>query len=201
MTKVRAQSPGVAKTILAGVVVGAFFAAAGIASVRYAPQEVVAGILKYAVAVVGVVWLFSVTVYNKLSDLSDLSGITFRQHRNIEVEIRSRLHWFWLRALFLALLAVMLYFPALLLEAKVVPTDAVFAAAGAALGISIFSLRRLLHELEEIRELRAYARQLAIREDEREKQVAELKDTGTAWEPAPVFDALRGANGDASARK
>jgi len=178
-----AQRPSILGTVLSG---GAFAVAAGAAgyfSSSHVNAVFLAGVLKYAIGVVGVVWLFSLNVYNKLSDSTDMAGLDYRQHRHLEVEIRARLSWFWMRALFLAIVALVLSAPGILLEAKLSVPAWVFGAACAALALALFSLRRLWNELEEIRELKSYIKELERRESERVSQVKRLKDgLSSEWE-------------------
>lgn len=169
--------------VIAGVL---FFLAATIG--HYAshtvPQAVLVPLLKYSIGLIAIVWLFSISVYNKLSDVTDAPGLDYRQHRNIEVEIRARLQWFWLRAVFLGLLATCLYVPTILSDANIPIPDWVFALCFGSLAISLFALRRLLAELEEIRELRSHVKELERLDIERATLVKLLKDESKdEWEP------------------
>jgi hypothetical protein len=151
------------------------------------------GLMKYAIGLVGVVWLFSLNVYNKLSDVTDLAGIDYKQHRNLEIEVQSRLQWFWVRAFVLALLALAMYTPSILAEAKQPIQDWVFGFSSGALALAIFSLRRLLSEMEEIRELRSHVKELERREKERVEVLNNLKaDAKVAWLPDERLEGFRG---------
>jgi hypothetical protein len=127
-----------------------------------------------------------------LSDVTDLSGLDYHQHRNIEVEIRARLQWFWLRAIFLGLLALIMYVPTILNNAKLnIPVWVIEIAFGA-LALALFSLRRLWVELEEIRELKSYVKEIERREKERTDQVKILKDGfKDEWKSDPHLDGFR----------
>lgn len=192
MSRVTPSRPGVLRTALAGVAVFAVAAISGYFASRYTVQAVLVPLLKYTISIIGVVWFFSLTVYNKLSDVTDISGLDFRQHRNVELEIHARLHWFWLRAIFLGLLALAMYVPTILSEAKFAIPDEVIAAAFGALALALFSLRRLWGELDEIRELKSYVKEIERREKERADQVKALKEgIKDDWKPDPLLDGFR----------
>lgn len=179
-------------TALAGGVLAAGAGVGGYLGSRYVDAGLFAGLLKYAVGIVGVVWIFSLTVYQKLSDVTDMPGLDFRQHRHLEVEIRARLNWFWLRAMFLATMALALYVPSILVDAKLPVPAWVFGAACAALAVSLFSLWGLWHELEEIRGLRSHIKEIERREAERTTQVKAMKEgLKGPWEPDPKLDGFR----------
>ncbi|WP_332750819.1 hypothetical protein [Hydrogenophaga sp.] len=179
-------------TVFTAGLVAACFWAAGYFSSRFINDVLFAGLLKYAIGLVSVVWVFSLLVYQKLSDATDIPGIDFRQHRHLEAEIRSRLNWFWVRAMFLALMALVLYLPSILLDAKIVVPAGVFGAACAALSVSLFSLWGLWHELEEIRELKSHIKEIERRETERANQVKSLKEGLKGhWEPDEKLDGFR----------
>lgn len=190
-----ARRPHLISTALVGAVLAGCAGAAGYYGSSYVAPALFAGVLKYAIGIVGVVWLFSLTVYNKLSDVTDMPGLDYQQHRNLEVEIRTRLSWFWMRALFLAFVALFMYAPSILQDAKMPIPPWAFGAACAALLLALFSLRRLWHELEEIRELRSHIKEMERRESERTAQVKALKDgMKDAWEPDERLSGFRGAS-------
>lgn len=145
-------------------------------SIRYLPEEITIKLLKYSIGILAIVWAFSMLVYNKLWDVTDLPGIDYKQHRNIEVEIRSRLQWFWLRAFFLGALAVMMAVPAIVSETNYVVPKIVIYIAFCAFALALFSLRRLWAELEEIRELKSHVKEIERREKERAEQVKLMKE-------------------------
>jgi hypothetical protein len=165
--------------------------AGGYFASQYLPHKVIAPLLKYAIGVVGVVWFISLTVYNKLSEVTDISGLDYHQHRNIEIEIRARLHWFWLRAIFLGLLALTMYAPTILNDAEISIPDWVIGIASGAFALALFSLRRLWKELEEIRELKSYVKEIERRENERADHLKLLKDEKEEWKPDPLLDGFR----------
>lgn len=186
------RRPSVLSTVLTGGVLAAGSGVAGYLALRYVSPVLFAGLLKYAIGIVGIVWLFSLNVYNKLSDSTDMPGLDYRQHRHLEVEIRARLNWFWMRAMFLAIVALFLYAPSILAEAKMPIPEWVFGAACSALALALFSLRRLWAELEEIRELRSHIKEIERREAERARQVKALKEGAkAAWEPDAKLDGFR----------
>ena len=188
------QRPRLVSTTLIGAALAGCAGAAGFYGSAYVPPVLFAGVLKYAIGIVGVVWLFSLSVYNKLSDATDMPGLDYQQHRNLEIEIRTRLSWFWMRALFLAFVALFMYAPSILQDVKMPVPALVFGAACAALLLALFSLRRLWHELEEIRELRSHIKEIERREGERAAQVKGLKEGLKGdWEPD---ERLRGFRDD-----
>jgi hypothetical protein len=189
--------PGIVRSVLVAGATFAAGAAGGYLASRHLPHALLAPLLKYAIGVIGVVWLFSLTVHNKLSDVTEMSGLDFRQHRHIETEIRQRLRWFWLRAIGLGGLAVCLYVPTLLAEAQLPVSDGVLGLAFGALVLALFSLRRLWAELEEIRELKSYVKEIERREKARADVVDTLKDgLPGEWRPDPTLDGFRSGAGN-----
>ena len=182
----------VLRTALSGGISVAILAAAGYYAAQHVAGSILVGLMKYAIGLVGVVWLFSLNVYNKLSDVTDLAGIDYKQHRNLEIEVQARLQWFWIRAFFLAVVALAMYLPSILTDAKQPVPAWVFGLAGGALALAAFSLRRLLSEMEEIRELRSHVKELERREKERAELVKSLKDDSKgAWTPDERLDGFR----------
>ena len=178
--------------ILIAMIVFAAAGALGYFASQFLAHDVLVPLLKYAISIIGVAWLFSLSVYNKLSDVTDISGLDFRQHRNLEIQIHQRLRKFWLRAIFLSLLALTMYVPTVLSEAKRIVPDEVIAAAFGALALGLLFLQRLGGELEEIRALKSYVKELERREKERVEQLKLLKEgTQEAWKPDPRLDSFR----------
>lgn len=182
----------VLRTAFCGGIFVALLSAAGYHASMYIADVILVGLMKYAIGLVGVVWLFSLNVYNKLSDITDLAGIDYKQHRNLEIEVQTRLQWFWVRAFFLAVVALAMYLPSILTDAKEPVPAWIFGLAGGALGLAAFSLRRLLSEMEEIRELRSHVKELERREKERAELVKTLKDDAkSAWVPDERLEGFR----------
>jgi len=180
------------KTTCYGVLVCTLAICCSILSIRFVPEEITIKLLKYSIGLIGIVWAFSLLVYNKLWDVTDLPGLDYRQHRNIEVEIRSRLQWFWLRALFLGLLALMMSIPAIVSEAKYIVPNIVIHIAFCSFAMAFYSLRGLWAELEEIRELKSYVKEIERREKERAEQVKALKDAAKdEWSNDHNLDGFR----------
>ena len=148
------------RTVLFGAVLSvlAFFFGSWLGS--RVPHALLASFLQFSLGGVAVVWFFSLLVHNKLSDVTDWEGIDYRQHRGLEVEVRSRIAWFWFRALFLAIMATILYTPTMLERAGMVAPSWIHGLALAALVLSFYALRNVWRELEEIRELKSYVREL-----------------------------------------
>ena len=102
-----------------------------------------------------------------------------------------RLPWFWLRAIFLGFLALAMYFPTILNDAKYyIPNLAIGLACGA-FALTIFSLRGLWRELEEIRELKSYVKEIERRENERANHLKNLKDGHDDWKTDPLLNGYR----------
>lgn len=159
---------------------------------KHIPKAVLIPTLKFFIGIIGVVWLFSLNVYNKLSDVTDFAGLDYRQHRNIEFEIKNRLSVFWLRAIFLGLLGFCMYIPTILNEAKLPIAAWVFGISIAALSLAFLMLQKLLAELEEIRELKSYIKEIERREKERSEQVKTLKESlKDAWVSDSNLDGFR----------
>lgn len=197
MKPLSASRHGVVRTAVLGGVLAVMFAAGGFFGSRYAPPAILVAFLKYAIGLIGVVWLFSLHVYNKLSDVTDMPGLDYKQHRNLEVEVRARLHWFWVRALFLAVVALAMYAPSIVTEAKMPVPEWAFGLAFGSLALALFSLRRLWGEMEEIRELRSHVKELERRESERAGRVKAIRDgIKEGWEPDARLDGFRGDKND-----
>jgi hypothetical protein len=186
---------GVLHTTITGMIIFAAAVICGYFASHYVALTLLVPLLKFTIGIIGIAWLFSLTVYNKLADVTDIPGLDFRQHRNIELEIHARLQWFWLRAIFLGLIALAIYVPTILSEAKLTIPDWVVAIAFGALALGLFSLRRLWEELEEIRELKSYVKEIERREKERAEQVKAIKEgVKDAWEPDPRLNGFRNSH-------
>ena len=97
-----------------------------------------------------------------------------------------------MRALLLAVMALALYIPSVLADAKMAIPAWVFGLSCAALATALFSLRRLWSELEEIRELRSHIKELERREKERADTVKAMKDgMQKPWEPDARLEGFR----------
>jgi hypothetical protein len=173
---------------LIGALLVAAFAAGGFVAGRQVPGDVLALLLKYAIGLLGIVWLLSVTVYNKLSDVTDMQGLDHRQHRHLEIEVQGRLRWFWAKAASLGLVALAMSAPGIWSDTSIgrgtPPPPAVFALAFGAFGLAVFFLRRLWADMEEIRVLRSRVRELERREKERAERVKSLKEDSKGGWPA-----------------
>jgi HAMP domain-containing protein len=137
-------------------------------------------------------------VYNKLSDLTDLPGIDYKQHRGLESAIQLRLQWFWFRAGALAIAGLVANLPMFLKDGGITPTPWTFAIATAALALALFLLRRVWAELEDIRELRSEVKELERREGQRTEQIQTLRDGVAEWESDPN---LKGFGGKTEIKK
>lgn len=178
--------------LFTGAFVAGLCAYVGELAAYYLPQNLLIPLLKFSIGIISIPWLFSLSIYNKLSDVTDISGLDHRQHRNLEVEVRARIHWFWFRAIILGILAVVLYVPTLLTEAKIIIPIWIIPTCFAAFGLALYSLFGLWRELEEIRELKSYVKEVERREKERQEQLKQLKDAHKGeWESDSYFENLR----------
>lgn len=183
---------GLAETVLLG-----FFVMAATGSIGYwlsgrVPLPLLQSVLKYATGLVGLVWVFSLYVYNKLTDLTETSGLDHRQHLDIELEVRVRLHWFWWRAAVLLVCGIVMNIPAIATEGKL-PVGTWFYAAGfSALALATFMMRRVWAELEDIRQFKSYVKRLDRENTARAAQASTLAATRpTTWESDPVLEGFR----------
>lgn len=157
------------QSFIYGVIVAVTFGAFGF-YFEFAYPTIQAEFLKTACVLIGVVWGFSIHVYNKLFELTELSGLSSRQHENLESVIHSRLKHFWLRAFAIGILGMVAVFPSITKNADgpackvtcIYNSTQVYLAY-AALGIAVFMLIRLLIAQEEIRRVSS-----KIKQDERE---------------------------------
>lgn len=156
------------------------------------PALLLLSFLKYSLAIIGLVWVFSYSIYSKLSDLTDITGLDYRQHRDIEVEIRQRLRGFWLRALYIAALGLGMYSPVLLSDAKLPIPAWAYAVSLSALVLALLALWQLWAELEDIRALKSRLKELERREKERADQLQQLKGAQPEdWQADPGLDGFR----------
>lgn len=146
----------------------------------------------FAIALIGIVWLLSLSIYNKLSDVTDIAGISYQEHRNLEVEVHSRLNHFWLRAIFLGALAFGMYLPKLLTDSGLQPPNWAIPVGLSCLAVGLYTFQGLWRELEEIRSLKSYVKQIERREADRKSQLAEL-NPGIAkdWDQDSKLDGFR----------
>ncbi|AXF86427.1 hypothetical protein DTO96_102181 [Ephemeroptericola cinctiostellae] len=170
-----------AQNIFYAAIFGCVFGVSGYYLNRYYPT-IQAELLKTACVLIGVVWGFAIHVYNKLFELTDLSGLSSRQHESLEDTIHSRLKHFWLKAFSIGLLGLVAMFPSIAKEADGdnCIVDCVYSSQQVyfsyiAFGIAFFILMRLLKEQEEIRRVCSTIKQNEREEAERKERLAELK--------------------------
>ncbi|AOJ81811.1 hypothetical protein WS86_15130 [Burkholderia savannae] len=193
MTERQNRVEGLAITAFRGLLCIAIASAAGYYLADFVPQKLFATILKYGTAIVGIVWAFSLYVYNKLTDLTDTSGLSYRQHRNVELEVRVRLHLFWWRSAVLVVTAIAVNSPGIALDSGYTTLPRfIYAVSLGALALSIYLLRRTWAELEDIRQFRSYVKELEREEKARAEKVAALsKLDSSKWEDDPLLDGFR----------
>lgn len=185
MSKPSRRQANIFRTLSFGVVCIAAGAWLGLWVAGVLPAQTLISFLKYSTVLIGVVWAFSMIVYNKLYDLTDLAAIDYKQHRGLESAIRLRLHWFWFRALILALCSIVVNVPMFMKDGGLNPTPTIFSIAFGVLVFSLFLLRRVWLELEDIRELRSEVKEIERREKKRTDQVQALKEGTKNWEDDP----------------
>ncbi len=183
------------KTVIIGALVVTAGASCGFWISEVLPSGTLISFLKYSTVLLGVVWAFSMTVYSKLSDLTDLPGINYKQHRGLESAIQVRLHWFWYRATLLGVAGLAANLPMFIRDGGNAPKPWAFAIAVGSLALAMFLLRRVWAELEDIRELRADVKELERRELQRTDQIRRLKEGASEWEPDSKLAGL-GPGGD-----
>lgn len=188
-----ARVEGLAITTFRGLICVAVATAAGYYLADLVPQKLFATVLKYGTAIVGIVWAFSLYVYNKLTDLTDTSGLTYKQHRSVELEVRVRLQMFWWRSAVLMVTAIAMNSPSIALDSGIATLPrAIFAVSLGALALSVYLLRRTWSELEDIRQFKSYIKELEREEKARAEKVAALsKFDSSKWEQDPLLDGFR----------
>jgi len=185
------RKSSIVQTVISGTFIVVVGAGAGFWVARAgAPSGTLISILKYATVLLGVVWAFSMIVYNKLSDLTELPGIDYKQHRGLESAIQLRLQWFWFRAGLLGIAGLVTNLPMFLQDGGITPGPRAFAVATGSLVLALFLLRRVWAELEDIRELRSEVKELERREQQRINQIQSLKDGVAEWESDPKLGGL-----------
>lgn len=136
--------------------------------------------LKTTCILIGVIWAFCIHVYNKLFELTDLSGITGRQHERLESIVHQRLKHFWLKAFLIGILGLVAMFPSIAKEADgencsiCVSNPLQIYFAYSAIGIAIFMLIRLLIAQEEIRRTCSIIKKNEREENERNSRLEEM---------------------------
>jgi hypothetical protein len=188
-----ASSPrkqNVVRTLVAGMLTVSTSAALGYWIAGFAPSGTLISLFTYATLLLGVVWGFSMLVYNKLSDITDLAGIDYKQHRGLECAVRLRLQWFWFRAVMLAITALTANLPKFLKDGGIAPPAWTFGVAAGSIALALFLLRRIWTELEDIRELRSEVKELERREKLRTDQIQKLKAGSGDWKEDPKLNNL-----------
>jgi hypothetical protein len=185
MSKASRRKPSLFRTLLLGAICVAIGSSFGFWVADVLPDRTLISFLKYATVLLGIVWAFSMIVYNKLYDLTELAAIDYKQHRGLESAIQLRLQWFWFRAVILGMSSLIINVPMFLKDGGIDPTPVFFSIAFGVLMLSLFLLRRVWLELEDIRELRSAVKEIERREKKRTEQVQALKDGTKNWEDDP----------------
>lgn len=179
------------RPVIVGLVVALLFGALGYSCVARVNNDVLATVFRYLTSIIGIIWLFTLSVYGKMVDLTDLPGLNYREHRNLEGEIRAWTHWFWLRGVFLVLMALAINLPQFLADAKIKAPPYTFIIAAIALGWSLVSITSLFGELEAIRRLRSRIKELERADKERAEQSKALGEAVKGgWTPDSHFGNL-----------
>jgi hypothetical protein len=185
MSKASRRKPSIFQTLLLGAICVAIGSSFGFWLAAVLPDRTLISFLKYATVLIGIVWAFSMIVYNKLYDLTELTAIDYKQHRGLESAIQLRLQSFWFRAIILGISSLIINVPMFLKDGGINPTPEFFSIAFGVLMLSLFLLRRVWLELEDIRELRSEVKEIERREKKRTEQVQVLKDGTKNWEDDP----------------
>lgn len=190
MSASSSRKQNIVRTLVAGILIVSASAAVGHWIAGHVPKGTLISLFKYATLLLGVVWAFSMIVYNKLSDITDLDGIDYKQHRGLESAVRLRLQWFWFRAVMLAITALTANLPLFLNDGGITPPAWAFGVAAGSIALALFLLRRIWTELEDIRELRSEVKELERREKLRANQIQELKAGVGDWKNDPRLNNL-----------
>ncbi len=185
MSQASRRNPSLFRTLFLGgtcITAGASF---GFWITGVLPDQTLISFLKYSTVLLGIVWAFSMIVYNKLYDLTELAAIDYKQHRGLESAIRLRLQWFWFRAVVLGVCSLIINVPMFMKDGGLAITPTIFSIAFGVLMLSLFLLRRVWLELEDIRELRSEVKEIERREKKRNDQVQALKEGAKNWEDDP----------------
>ncbi|OAI05296.1 hypothetical protein A1353_00210 [Methylomonas methanica] len=188
MSQASHRNPSLFRTLFlggTGIAAGASF---GFWITGVLPDQTLISFLKYSTVLLGIVWAFSMIVYNKLYDLTELAAIDYKQHRGLESAIRLRLQWFWFRAVVLGICSLIINVPMFMKDGGLAITPAIFSIAFGTLMLSLFLLRRVWLELEDIRELRSEVKEIERREKKRTDQIQALKEGAKNWEDDPRLD-------------
>lgn len=183
MNAVLRRKPGVLRVAITGGLLVLMCAGAGYEVSTRVPDGTLISLIKYATVILAVVWGFSMAVYNKLSDLTEIDGIDYRQHRGLEVAIQLRLQWFWYRATLLGFVGLSANLPMFMKDGGITPPPWAFSVAFGSLALALYLLRRVWAELEEIRALRSEVKELERMEEKRAEQVRSLKNGTEEWSP------------------
>jgi len=185
MSQASRRKPSLFRTVLLGAICVAAGASFGFWIAGVLPDQTLISFLKYSTVLLGIVWAFSMIVYNKLYDLTELAAIDYKQHRGLESAIRLRLQWFWFRAVVLGICSLIINVPMFMKDGGIAITPTIFSIAFGVLMLSLFLLRRVWLELEDIRELRSEVKEIERREKKRTDQVQTLKEGAKNWEDDP----------------
>lgn len=147
-------------------------------------EETLVAALKTTSVIAGVVWGFSVIVFNKLSDLTEIPGIDYKQHRNLEMRIHQELRLFWVRSVLLAGAAFAMNLPSFEFAGTKAVSQWNFSLAGGALGFAVFLLRSVVGHLEDVRVFRSAVKEAQRIDEEAERQLRDLK-LEKPWERDP----------------
>lgn len=196
------RRPSILRTAASGGIVISAGAIVGFWLAGIVPDGTLISVVKYATVLLGIVWAFSMIVYDRLSDLTDLAGIDYKQHRGLESAIHLRLQWFWYRATVLGIVGLTANLPLFLKDGGITPQSWTFAISAASLALAMFLLRRVWIELEDIRELRSEVKELERKEQQRATQARSLKDgVSGEWEADPQLGDLERDAGNMSQPK
>lgn len=167
----------------------------GYYSKNVVPDLVLQVVFKYLTGVVAITWVFSYSVYTKLVDITDAPGLDYQQHRSLESIVKVKIRKFWINAIILGFIGVLLNIPSILQEAKIPVPSLVYSLTFMALVLCFSFLLNSWGQLEEIRQLKSKLREDQRREDLRTQQLKNLPPSaGKDWENDPKLDGFRNSS-------
>lgn len=134
--------------ILLGSLVGLYV------GVTYQPAQI-AGFAKWGIGIFAFLWTVLLGFMAKVSDVTDVPGITYEEHRRLDQIVKQKLQRLWFLCRVNVFASVLCSIPISTLESGTVVSPWLCATIGGLIGIGVFCV--LLYEtwLEELREFRS----------------------------------------------
>ena len=122
--------------------------------VSYQPAQI-AGIAKWGIGIFAFLWTVLLGFMAKVSDVTDVPGITYEEHRRLDLIVKHKLRRLWSLSRLNVFASVLCSIPISTLENGTAVSPWLCAAIGGLIGIGVFCV--LLYEtwLEELREFRS----------------------------------------------